>query len=114
MNTQEQQQANTLFETLTSNASEKDIDHISKKINKMNQGQLSEIWSYILVLWDYICDPHELWVNKTVAIGSLLYMVTPFDAIPDLVPALGLTDDVAIILLSVTRIGSDLNKYYKK
>ena len=33
-----------------------------------------------------------------MAAGSLLYLVSPLDAVPDVIPAGGLLDDVAVIL----------------
>ncbi|WP_195534128.1 YkvA family protein [Bacteroides finegoldii] len=48
---------------------------------------------------------------KTIAIGALLYAVSPIDALPDIVPILGLTDDAAVITAAVTALGSALNKY---
>ncbi len=38
---------------------------------------------------------------KLIPIAALAYLVLPHDIIPDIVPALGRIDDVAVILLSV-------------
>ena len=45
---------------------------------------------------------------KAIAIGALLYLIFPLDAIPDIIPALGLTDDVAVITVAI----SNLTKHY--
>jgi len=36
-------------------------------------------------------------VDKTVGYGGLFYLLTPFDLIPDMIPAFGLLDDFAIL-----------------
>lgn len=47
------------------------------------------------------------WVRATVA-GALAYLILPADAIADVLPLLGLTDDAGVILAAVGAIGSHL------
>ena len=49
-------------------------------------------------LWQFIRDPEVAWSRKAMVAGSLLYLVSPLDAVPDVIPAGGLLDDVAVIL----------------
>jgi uncharacterized membrane protein YkvA (DUF1232 family) len=44
-----------------------------------------------------------LWA-KAVAIGSLGYFILPLDAVPDLIPGLGLADDAAALATAATMI----------
>jgi uncharacterized membrane protein YkvA (DUF1232 family) len=50
---------------------------------------------------------------KTVTgiIAILVYFVSPIDIIPDFLPAIGLTDDVALILWLFNAIGDDLEAF---
>src|SRR5262249_61691825 len=43
---------------------------------------------------------------KAALLGALAYFVLPFDAVPDMLPFLGFTDDAAV-LLTALRIVSD-------
>lgn len=111
MNQEQQQKSNFLFNKFVSNASASDISKITAKIGGMNKGKLTEVWDKIQQLLKMIADPSAPWTGKAVAIGALLYVISPIDAIPDLIPLLGLTDDAAIVLFAISQLKSDLNKY---
>ena len=80
----------------------------------MNRGPIKEIWPKIQSLFQMVLDPKAAWTSKALAIGSLLYLVSPFDAIPDIIPVLGLTDDVAVILSVVSTLAVEVSKYAKQ
>ena len=42
---------------------------------------------------------------------ALVYFITPIDLIPDFVPALGFTDDIAVALMIMRRFSSDIEEY---
>jgi len=44
-------------------------------------------------------------------IGSLLYIFSPIDLIPDLIPVAGLLDDAAVLGLCLNGISADLKNY---
>ena len=46
-----------------------------------------------------------------VLVGTLLYIVSPMDVIPDFIPIVGQLDDVAIVALCLKLIQPDLDKY---
>jgi uncharacterized membrane protein YkvA (DUF1232 family) len=50
-------------------------------------------------------------VEKSVAIGALLYFITPVDAIPDYLPVVGFLDDAGVIALAVTYYGKKLKTF---
>jgi uncharacterized membrane protein YkvA (DUF1232 family) len=41
----------------------------------------------------------------------LIYFMTPLDLIPDFVPALGFTDDLAVTVMIMKRFTEDIDKY---
>ena len=47
----------------------------------------------------------------TVLIGAIVYFVTPTDAVPDILPAVGMVDDVAVLGLVTAQLRSELNAF---
>ena len=100
-----------MFQQMQDNASEQDVQKIGAKLFNMNRGKIAKIWNYVMALWKLIQDPEAAWVGKAIAIGALLYLVSPIDAIPDVIPGLGLSDDAAIIAIAVASLAIELEKY---
>lgn len=48
------------------------------------------------------------WARATVY-GALAYFILPADAVPDLVPLTGYSDDLAVLALAVTTIGAHVD-----
>lgn len=51
------------------------------------------------------------WKSIVMFAGALLYFVTPFDIIPDFIPALGLTDDISIVLWVMNSFSEDIDRF---
>lgn len=51
------------------------------------------------------------WRSLLYGVAALLYFVTPFDAVPDVLLVLGLADDIAIITVVVRALRSDLDAF---
>ena len=51
--------------------------------------------------------------KKTIlsVIATLLYFVNPIDLIPDLLPIIGFTDDAAILLYVLNRMGVEIDNF---
>ncbi|MEA5596054.1 YkvA family protein [Rivularia sp. UHCC 0363] len=93
---------------------QKYIPKITEKLPSMNRGPIKEIWPKIQSLFQMVVDPTVAWKSKALAIGSLLYLISPFDAIPDIIPIAGLTDDAAVIISVVSTLAIELSKYAKQ
>lgn len=52
-------------------------------------------------MWFFAKDPKSDLTAKVIAIGALAYFIMPLDAIPDIVPILGFTDDAGIIVAAL-------------
>ncbi|MFY0650513.1 MAG: DUF1232 domain-containing protein [Cyclobacteriaceae bacterium] len=46
-----------------------------------------------------------------MVVGALIYFITPLDFIPDFIPALGLTDDAALVYWVYKNIQEDIEKF---
>ena len=100
-----------IFREMSNNASESDIRRIDENIDGMKRGKLAEVWDKVMQLYRFVKDPNAPWGGKSLAIGALIYMISPIDAVPDFTPILGLLDDVGIITAAVTKLASELKKY---
>lgn len=97
-------------------ATPEDVDETL--LMKMNKGPLKKVWDQVLKLNYVIRDPKVSKMSKAVGIGALLYVILPTDVVPDVLPVLGLTDDVAIVSYAIAQLTKDKNidwaKYVKK
>ena len=100
-----------LLRKYTRRASLRDVPEIARKLGAMNRGPVEKIWDKVQLLWRFIRDPEVAWARKATAVGSLVYLVSPLDAIPDFIPAGGLLDDVAVILFVVQMLAESLKSY---
>lgn len=93
----DEQEAQDMAANYGRNASEADIENVQKNMDKMNRGPLAKVWDKVITLWEAFKSPDTPTVQKAMIIGGLIYMVSPIDLIPDVIPILGLTDDVGVI-----------------
>ena len=100
-----------LLRKFTRRASLGDVPEIARKLGGMNRGPMVKIWDKVQVLWRFIKDPDVDWTKKGAAVGSLIYLVSPLDAVPDFIPGGGLLDDVAVILFVVQMLSESLRNY---
>lgn len=68
---------------------------------------------YVLVLYYVLQSPDVPLSNKTIILGALGYFILPLDMIPDLIPALGFTDDIAALTLAYKAIQSSITPEIK-
>jgi len=54
----------------------------------------------VLCLYYTLMSPDVSVGNKTIIIGALGYFILPIDIIPDFIPVLGFTDDLAALKLA--------------
>lgn len=90
------------------------MQKIDGKLMRMNRGRIARLWGDVQSLWTMVRDPGAAWSSKAVAIGALLYLVSPFDAVPDFLPLLGLSDDAGVILAAVASLAVALAKYQNR
>lgn len=95
--------------TLGENATEEDVENVENNLEKMKKGPVSVIWDKVIDIWEAFKSPETPVSLKALLIGSLLYLILPFDVVPDILPGLGLIDDVGVLTLMWTK----LNKIIK-
>jgi uncharacterized membrane protein YkvA (DUF1232 family) len=62
-------------------------------------GLLLRLPSLLRLYWRLLADPRvRLW-PKAALVGALVYVVSPVDLLPDLMPVVGQLDDVTLVAL---------------
>lgn len=54
-----------------------------------------------------------VWARSTIA-GALGYFISPLDAIPDITPVVGYTDDFGVLTLAVATVAAHITPEHKK
>ncbi|MCP3927456.1 MAG: DUF533 domain-containing protein [Desulfobacterales bacterium] len=112
--TKEMELAKEQLEEIRKNLEDSDIKKVNDKIGGMKKGALKNVWDKITLLCEMVKDPKAEWESKAIALGALVYTIVPIDAIPDLLPALGFTDDAGVITAAIVALGAALKKYENK
>lgn len=67
-----------------------------------------------LSVWWAARDPETPVAAKGMMLAALAYFVMPVDAIPDILPAIGFTDDAAVFAALVAILGKTLKPRHKE
>ena len=85
----------------------------------ISKNGLSSVKENLLLMKDYLYDIttgkyKDYDVKKLlVIIGAVIYVVTPFDFLPDFIPP-GLIDDLSIVAWALKEASDELEKYKQK
>ena len=85
----------------------------------VSKNGLSSVKENLLLMKDYLYDVttgkyKDYDVKKLlVIIGAVIYVVTPFDFLPDFIPP-GLIDDLSIVAWALKEASAELEKYKQK
>lgn len=67
------------------------------------------LYTLLLLFYAYKRKETPYWA-KSIVIGTIGYLLTPIDAIPDLTPILGYTDDLGILSFGLVTIACYVNE----
>ncbi len=87
------------------------LENIDRKLAKM--GSKLGFVRHVLALYRYMRDPQVHWTKKALVVATLVYLIVPVDAIPDVAPVIGFADDALVIAAAVKTLGKALEKYYR-
>ena len=117
-----EEQAEKEFERYSRNVTEDDVSGVLDKeeaILGKAHGPLEQFAQKIKLLFSLVKDyangsyKEIPWTTIAAVVGSLIYIFSPIDLIPDFIPVAGLMDDAAVLGLCLTGIAADLKKYEK-
>ena len=91
------------------------LERLEKKLKHIPVvgGILSEIPVLILLVKAFIEKRYlEIPIGSVIAIvGALIYFLSPIDLFPDLLPAIGLVDDAAVLTLAFKFVHDDVVEF---
>lgn len=110
------------FKDESSKADEDDVKNAAKNADKLkdkikNSKSLSEFFDDLMLLSSLVKDYWKGDYRKvpykaiTAISFTILYVLNMADIIPDIIPGIGLIDDVTIVGLCLKMVGDDLEKY---
>ena len=86
------------------------VDLVKTRASKVGTKAL---YTGLLLFHSYRRNETPIWA-KNIIIGTLGYLITPIDLIPDLTPVLGYTDDLGVLSFGLVTIASYINKEVKE
>lgn len=93
------------------------IQELLKKVTSMfSESGLSEVVEELKLLVSYVKDVTSgkykgySGTNLAIAVGALIYVVSPVDIIPDILPG-GFVDDAAIVAWAIKTLHTELEAY---
>lgn len=98
-----------------------DEDDLKRAESKLNEDTKANGFSieafnilkdFLSMSWDYIKGNYSLPTASFLAISfSILYFISPVDAIPDFILILGYTDDAAVVMAVYSFVKQDVENY---
>lgn len=73
------------------------------------QAGLKTVYSVLLLFYAFTRKETPVWA-KNIIIGVLGYFIAPFDALPDLTPIIGYTDDLGVLSFGLVTIACYVNQ----
>lgn len=70
---------------------------------RLNTVGVKVTYTAMLLFYAYNRSETPKWA-KNIILGSLAYLLSPFDAIPDLTPLIGFTDDIGVLSFGLVTI----------
>lgn len=74
---------------------------------------IKSIYTVLLLFKAYQRDETPTWA-KNIILGTIGYLLSPIDGIPDITPFLGLTDDVGVISFGLVSIACYIDEGVRK
>jgi len=84
------------------------------KIKEFGRVAGKELIEKVLILWHALKDKDTpVWAKGTI-VAALGYFIAPLDAIPDLVPAAGYSDDLGALALALAAVAAHVKDSHKE
>jgi uncharacterized membrane protein YkvA (DUF1232 family) len=85
----------------------------NKLRNYARQAGLKTVYAALLLFYAYRRKDTPYWA-KNIVLGTLGYFLSPIDAVPDLTPIIGYTDDIGVLAFGLVTIAAYVNQEVKE
>ncbi|MDX1666077.1 MAG: YkvA family protein [Saprospiraceae bacterium] len=80
-----------------------------KKLSRYaKRAGIKTVYTAVLLFYAFKRKETPLWA-KNIVLGTLGYFLAPFDALPDLTPLIGYTDDLGVLSFGLVTIAAYVN-----
>ena len=122
MTKEQRKQAEAEFAERAENVTDEEVEEILGKQRKAEDivrhaGALRQYWedvkTFFSMVKDYAGGAYREVPFGTIAaiVGALAYVLSPIDAIPDVLPIIGYLDDAAVLALCLKLVHGDVEDY---
>ncbi len=84
------------------------------KISRIAKRAGAKLVYVALILYYTLQSDKVSKADKAIIIGALGYMISPLDVMPDAIPIVGLTDDLAVLLFVLKKVWGDVDPDIKE
>jgi len=69
-------------------------------------GFFGQLIQQLRLSWALLLDNRVPWILKLIPLGAIVYVISPLDLIPDVIPVLGQLDDLGILMMALRLFNS--------
>ena len=84
-------------------------DFLQKIKEYFRQAGIKVVYSSLLLFYAFTRKDTPIWA-KNIILGVLGYFIAPFDALPDLTPIIGYTDDLGVLSFGLVTVACYINE----
>jgi uncharacterized membrane protein YkvA (DUF1232 family) len=88
-------------------------DFVEKIANIAKRAGAKLVYAALILYYTLQSDKVSA-ANKAMIIAALGYMISPLDVMPDAIPIVGLTDDMAVLLFVLKKVWTDIEPDVKE
>ena len=81
--------------------------------NVAKKAGIKVIYSALMLFYAFKEKDTPMWA-KSIIIGALGYFISPLDAIPDIIPVGGYTDDIGVLVMAIAAVGAYITTQVKQ
>lgn len=80
-------------------------------LREMAREALLLIPNFLKLLYRLVADKRVMASEKAILLGTVMYMISPLDFLPDAIPFLGQIDDILLVALVLKRFLNSVDRY---